>query len=162
MTMLSRLLLDENLRALFDKYGDEIVQAALNAATRRPSVSDTVNGCNPAPAEPLRPQQASSNDDMARLLDRVSALEAEQRVQQELFDALRRKIRPLALALGCCPECFVGVAGCPNCGGQSVVAYFPPDGALLESQVLRPLAARGVPLSRNANNHQPEVVIVGN
>jgi hypothetical protein len=166
MTLLSRMLVDENLRALLEKYGDEMVQGVVNATSRRRAAngtSGTRNGYRPAPAEPPGVHETSSNgDDMARLLDRVSALEAEQRVQQALFDAVRTKIRPLALALGCCPECLVGVGGCPKCGGRSTVGYYPPDRALLESEVMRPLATRGVPLSLNGFNHPPEVVSVGN
>jgi hypothetical protein len=163
MTLLSRLLVDENLRALLEKYGDEMVQGVVSATSRRRTANSSRNGYRPAPVEPPGVHETPSNgDDMARLLDRVSALEAEQRVQQALFEAVRTKIGPLALALGCCPECLVGVGGCPKCGGRSTVGYYPPDRALLESEVIRPLAARGVPLSLNGINHQPTVVSVGN
>jgi hypothetical protein len=163
MALLSRLLVDENLRALLEKYGDEMVQGVLNATNRRRPANGTRDRYRPAPAEPPGVHETPSNDnDMARLMDRVSALEAEQRVQQALFDAVRTKIRPLALALGCCPECLVGVGGCPKCGGRSTVGYYPPDRALLESEVIRPLSTRGVPLSLNGINHQPEVVSAGN
>ena len=66
--------------------------------------------------------------------------------QETVLSILRNRMRPLALALGCCPECLVGVDGCPKCWGQSRVAYYPPDVSLLEAQVVNPLAARGVPL----------------
>jgi hypothetical protein len=72
--------------------------------------------------------------------------------QETVLSILRNRMRPLALALGCCPECLVGVEGCPKCWGQSRVAYYPPDVSLLEAQVVNPLAARGVPLQLNEPN----------
>ena len=78
--------------------------------------------------------------------DRVLAMEAQQESQQALFETLRTKIRPLALALGCCPECLVGVDACPRCWGRSRVGHYRPDYALLESKIVQPLAARGVSL----------------
>ena len=67
--------------------------------------------------------------------------------QDALLDVLRSKIRPLALALGCCPECVVGVEHCPKCDGQSRVGLFEPDRKLLRALVVNPLIERGIPLS---------------
>jgi hypothetical protein len=108
------------------------------------------NGKKSAPRAGPRVSETDANaNDLTSLQDRMLALEAQQEVQQALFEALRIKIRPLALALGCCPECLVGIEGCPKCGGQSRVGHYPPDYTLLEAQVVSPLAARGVPLSLN-------------
>jgi hypothetical protein len=87
------------------------------------------------------------------LQERVLAMEA----QETVLSILCNRMRPLALALGCCPECLVGVDGCPKCWGQSRVAYYPPDVSLLEAQVVNPLAARGVPLQLTCKEVQPEV-----
>src|SRR4030095_15000814 len=112
--------------------------------------NDLASGKRSVPrAKPHVSETDADADDLASLHDRVLALEAQQEMQQALFEALRIKIQPLALALGCCPECLVGIEGCQKCGGQSRVGHFPPDYALLETQVITPLAARGVPLSLN-------------
>ena len=84
---------------------------------------------------------------LANLQDRISSLEAEHAMQQAMFEQLRIKIRPLAQALGCCPECFIGIFGCGTCGGRSRVGSYSPDHALLEELVIKPLADRGVPLN---------------
>ena len=145
-TVLSRLLVDEQFRGLVEKYADEVVT---------PMVSGTPGNGNgwgggkrPAPRAESRVTETEADDaDLASLQDRLLALEAQQGMQQALFEALRIKIRPLALALGCCPECLVGYEGCPNCGGRSKVGHYPPDYKLLEAQVVTPLSARGVPLT---------------
>src|SRR5205814_7880378 len=98
---------------------------------------------------------------LANLNARVSAMEEQLQAQQALFEILRTKSRPLALALGCCPECLVGVEGCPKCLGRSGVGLFPPDQALLRALIVNPLAARGVPLTLVETqeprlNHQSE------
>jgi hypothetical protein len=151
-TLLSRLLVDEQFQGLVEKYGNEMM-------TRLASDTPTYgngnrngggNGKRTAPRAKPRASEIDANAvDLTSLQDRMLALEAQQEMQQALFEALRIKIRPLALALGCCPECLVGVEGCPRCMGQSRVGHYPPDYALLEAQVVTPLAARGVPLSLN-------------
>jgi hypothetical protein len=73
-----------------------------------------------------------------------------------VLSILRNRARPLALALGCCPECLVGLDGCPKCWGQSRIAYFPPDVSLLEAQIVNPLSVRGVPLRLNKRDRAHE------
>jgi hypothetical protein len=149
-TLLSRLLVDEQFQQLIEKYGDEMINQM--ASPKPGNGNGRGNGKRAAPrAEPSASETDANADDLASLQDRVLALEAQQEAQQALFDALRTKIRPLALALGCCPECLVGIVGCPKCGGCSRVGHYPPDYTLLEEQVVNPLAARGVPLSLNKN-----------
>lgn len=140
-TLLSRLLVDEQFRELIEKYAGDMLT----------SISDgtTPNGngrSKPHRAKASAHETDADADDLAKLHDRVVSLEAQQAMQEALFEGLRIKIRPLALALGCCPDCMVGVAGCPKCGGASNVGHYPPDYALLEALVVSPLAARGVPL----------------
>ena len=156
MTLVSRLLVDEQFRALLEKYGDEVMTrlaqanqrpAPASAATSGPAY-DSSNGmanghamADPPCADPRFSEQVA-NSSLSKLQERVLAMEA----QETVLSILRNRMRPLALALGCCPECLVGVEGCPKCWGQSRVAYYPPDVSLLEAQVVSPLAARGVPL----------------
>jgi hypothetical protein len=143
MTLLSRLLVDEQFRGLIEKYGDEVVTRMAQASYTPGNDNGHAAANRTAPrTEPRVDEPAAKTTDLTDLQDRVLAMEA----QQTLFELLRSKIRPLALALGCCPECLVGVDLCPRCWGQSKVAHYPPDHALLEAQVVRPLAARGVPL----------------
>ena len=140
MTLLSRLLVDEQFRGLIEKYGDEIV-------TRMAQAASAPNGnVLESRAEPLASENDGGPGDFTNLHARVLAMEAQQEAQQVMFDFLRSKVRPLALALGCCPECFVGMNGCPKCWGQSKVAHYAPDYTLLETQIVNPLAARGVSL----------------
>lgn len=147
MTLLSRLLVDEQFRTLIEKYGDEIVTRMAQAAPPPGNGNGKGNGTKLASrAEPRGGEPDANASDLASLHDRVLAMEAQQEAQQALFDVLRAKIRPLALALGCCPECLVGVEGCPKCWGQSKVAHYKPDYTLLATNVVNPLAARGVPL----------------
>jgi hypothetical protein len=161
MTLVSRLLVDEQFRALLEKYGDEVL-TRLAQANQRPAptgaaTSGTANGAaydssngmanghamaDPAAADPRFSEPAINGSSLSKLQERVLAMEA----QETVLSILRNRMRPLALALGCCPECLVGVEGCPKCWGQSRVAYYPPDISLLEAQVVSPLAARGVPL----------------
>lgn len=147
-TLLSRLLVDEQFQGLVEKYADEVV--TLMSSSTPTNGNARGSGKKSAPsAEPRVSEADADADDVASLHDRLLALEAQQEMQQALFEALRIKIRPLALALGCCPECMVGFEGCLKCGGQSKVGHYPPDYALLEAQIVTPLAARGVPLSLN-------------
>jgi hypothetical protein len=147
-TLLSRLLVDEQFQGLVEKYADEVV--TLMSSGTPTNGNGRGSGKKSAPSAESRVSEADADaDDLASLHDRLLALEAQPEMQQALFEALRIKIRPLALALGCCPECMVGFEGCLKCGGQSRVGHYPPDYALLEAQVVTPLAARGVPLSLN-------------
>src|SRR5262245_11125332 len=143
MTLLSRLLVDEQFRGLLEKYGDEVMSRVMQPGV--PPGNAPQQGSDPvAPpyASPGAPESPLNGSSLARLQERVLAMEA----QETVLSILRNRMRPLALALGCCPECLVGVDGCPKCWGQSRVAYYPPDVSLLEAQVVNPLAARGVPL----------------
>jgi hypothetical protein len=169
MTLVSRLLVDEQFRALLEKYGDEVLTrmaqaqrpAPASAATSAASYS-TANGAanghaadiaDPPCADPRFSEPAINGSSLSKLQERVLAMEA----QETVLSILRNRMRPLALALGCCPECLVGVEGCPKCWGQSRVAYYPPDISLLEAQVVSPLAARGVPLQlREAHRNEPQ------
>ena len=145
LTLLSRILVDEQFQGLVEKYADEVV-ILMSSTPRNGNGNSRGNGKRSAPRPQPRVNGADA-DDLATLNDRVLALEAQQEMQQALFEALQTKIQPLALALGCCPECVVGIDGCPKCGGRSKVGLYPPDYALLEAQIVTPLAARGVPLS---------------
>jgi hypothetical protein len=163
MTLLSRLLVDEQFRGLIEKYGDEIVMTVARAAVPAPTGRATggrpvyggrpANGSRPAnggtPAshsESFGGETDANANDLRDLHDRVLAMEAQQDAQQVLFQTMRTRIRPLALALGCCPECFAGLDACPGCWGRSKVGFHPPDHALLQTQIIRPLAERGVSL----------------
>jgi hypothetical protein len=147
-TLLSRLLVDEQFQGLLEKYGDEMV-TLMARDTPRNGAGRGNGKASARRAEPRVSETDANVNDLTSLQDRVLALEAQQEVQQALFEALRIKIRPLALALGCCPECLVGIEGCLKCGGQSTVGHYLPDYTLLETQVVSPLVARGVPLSLN-------------
>jgi hypothetical protein len=149
-TLLAQLLVDEQFRALFEKYGDEMVRQA-QGSNAPANGNGRVNGNGSAPhVEPRIGEADPKASDLTDLQNRVLAMEAQHEAQQALFELLRSKIRPLALALGCCPECLVGADICPKCWGRSRVAYYPPDYALLEAQIVQPLAARGIPLVLNA------------
>lgn len=167
MTLLSRLLVDDQFRGLLEKYGDEIMSRMAQPDHRPPSGSHAnghgnsqgngqsdghtngytnghANGhAEPSDSDTRASEPPTNGSSLAKLQDRVLAMEA----QETVLAILRNRMRPLALGLGCCPECLVGVEGCPKCWGQSRVAYYPPDVSLLEAQVINPLAARGVPLA---------------
>jgi hypothetical protein len=157
MTLLSRLLVDEQFRGLLEKYGDEVMSRVMQPGPGYPpgngyaphQGSDPAApptyaspGASPGPSPGANDGPLNGSSSLAKLQERVLAMEA----QETVLSILRNRMRPLALALGCCPECLVGVDGCPKCWGQSRVAYYPPDVSLLEAQVVNPLAARGVPL----------------
>lgn len=145
MTLLSRLLVDEQFRGVLERYGDELVTRMAQAAPPVADGNGRANGSKPTPRSESTPGDGASVDLMS-LQDRVLAMEAQQETQQALFELVRNRIRPLALALGCCSDCVVGVEGCPKCRGRSSVGLYPPDYTALETQIVRPLAARGVPL----------------
>jgi hypothetical protein len=148
LTLLAQLLVDEQFRALFEKYGDEIVRNTVQGRGMPGNGNGRGHGKGSAPHAEPRVGKAAS--DFTNLQDRVLAMETQQEAQQALFVLLRSKMRPLALALGCCPECLVGVDLCPKCWGRSRVAHFPPNYGLLEAQIVKPLAACGVPLVLSA------------
>jgi hypothetical protein len=166
MTLLSKVLEDEHFRALVETYGCELAMRTMNS---KPSYVNTSgygnrsdhhtdfyrneNGNNRGrDGDPMTSPQRSNgaNDEDAKYLsglqDRLSTLEMQHEFQQAMFQELRNRVRPLAQALGCCPECLVGVIGCQRCGGKSGVGTYAPDESLLEEHVIQPLAARGLQL----------------
>jgi hypothetical protein len=154
LILLSRLLADDEFCALIEKYGDEVERWLENRNHAPGNGSVQRNGSNPASrAQPSNGDTDADACDSESLRARVLAMEAQQEGQQAGFEALRAKMRPLALALGCCPDCFVGVDGCSTCSGRSKVAHYEPDYTLLATHVVNPLAARGVPVVLNKRSH---------
>ena len=165
LNVLSKLLVDDQFLALIARYGDEMIPSPTpqresplsngNRSQRRPQSNPASHGDNGS-AE-------SENAGLANLHVRVLAMEGQLKAQQALFEVLRSKIRPLAQALGCCPECMVGLEQCPRCFGAGNVAYFEPDPELFRTLIAGPLIARGIPLtlgdppevpsSRRSQNH---------
>jgi hypothetical protein len=156
--VLSKLLDDEQLLSLIQRYADQLIpeprpgnSTSVNgAAGRNGNRATGANGArHPSyrPASPPRSLRAPEQSDLSQLHARVDAMEGQLLAQQAVLDVLRAKIRPLARALGCCPECMVGLEHCPRCLGRSVVGHFEPDRELLRALVLEPLATRGVPVS---------------
>lgn len=161
--VLSQLLVDDQFLSLIARYGERLIPEPKPGTDKQHRNGKARNNENGA----RRPQHAASEPvfrdlqnaegqqpSLAQLYERVSALEgllrdqqAELAAQQTMLQTVRVKIRPLALALGCCPECVVGLELCPRCFGKSEVGYFEPDPELLHAVVLDPLAARGVSLS---------------
>ena len=173
LPLLSQLLVDEQFRSLLEKYGDEMMKLMAGSASGNANGHAYGNGNTNGNGHTNRNGHANGNGHGhgnghaseivpvvtqqpivgEAVADRAQAMEE---TQQALLELLRIKIRPLALALGCCPECLVGIDGCPNCWGQSKVGYYPPDHRLLEAAVIAPLVARGVPLVLNeAKAQQP-------
>ena len=161
MTLLSKLLVDEQLRELIERYSGEFVTNLSQAGSTPADDNEGGNVEKPASFTEAQDRNVSAiantdSGDMTELRARVLAMEAQHEVHRILLETLRAKMRPLALALGCCPECLVGVVGCPRCWGRSKVAHYPPDYALLEMQVVSPLVTRGVPLTLRATA-EPEL-----
>jgi hypothetical protein len=155
MTLLSRLLVDEQFREVIERYGDELLTRMAQANRATGNGNGRADVSSSAMGRRAGGHADTADSDLAGLRDRVLAMEAQQEAHQALFESLRSKIRPIALALGCCPECFVGVEGCPKCWGRSRVAHYQPDYTLLETQVVNPLAARGIPLAlKKSKGHQ--------
>jgi hypothetical protein len=152
--VLSKLLVDDQFLELIAKYADELTSSLSQFGAAPVNGNGHSSGQNNGyskghsngHSKAHRPQ-TQPDADLATLNERVLAMEAKQQAQQALVEVLRTKIRPLALALGCCPDCIVGVEGCPKCLGRSKVGQFQPDQALLRALVVNPLIARGVPLN---------------
>jgi hypothetical protein len=174
LTVLSKLLVDDQFLALIARYGDQFIPYPTSQRDGPHSNGNpSSNGYRSQRTQRKTPSDAASHGDngsadaehadLADLQARVLAMEAKLEEQQTLFEVLRSKIRPLALALGCCPECMVGLEQCPRCFGESKVAHFEPDPELLRALIANPLIARGVPLtpddppearsSRRSQNH---------
>jgi hypothetical protein len=154
--VLSKLLVDDQFLSLLARYGDQFIPQPKPENVRRHmngKAGTDGNGTWRSQRAAGDPPFQSSHDphpqqaDLGQLHARVSAMEGQLRAQQAMMQTLRAKIRPLASALGCCPECVVGIAQCPTCSGKSEVGYFDPDRELLRALVLDPLEARGVSLS---------------
>lgn len=142
--MLSTLLADEHLHALLTRYGDSMLAAwaeARAAAANRGPRAEAIFG----------------DAELEKLGARLTAVEAQHQQLLTLLETVRTKMRPLAQALGCCPECLVGVEGCPVCWGKSTVAANPPDLELLQARIVDPLAASGVPLQLNGATRRRHV-----
>src|SRR4030095_4379163 len=115
-TLLSRLLVDEQFQVFVEKYADEMVILMASSAPgngngwgsgkrsvprAKPHVSETdadandlASGERSVPrAKPHVSETDADADDLASLHDRVLALEAQQEMQQALFEALRIKIQ---------------------------------------------------------------------
>jgi hypothetical protein len=166
--LLAQLLGDEQFCVLLEKYGEEL--AARIARRRADPARRYGNGRGNGKPHPMRarrssddiePDESESGESDPRESDlggteldglrgRVCAMEERFEAQQAGLEILRSAIRPLALALGSCPECFAGVDGCPLCEGRGKVASHEPDLALLTKHVVEPLATRGVAISLKA------------
>jgi hypothetical protein len=143
----SRMLLDEQVRGVIERYGDELATYMNQARANGDARAARRNGRHRGRPAERHSTFMSEDDALAQLRARVQAMEAQQAAVQSLLEGLQLKIRPLAVALGSCPECFVGIEGCPRCAGQSRIGQYPPDVALLQALVVEPLAQRGIPIA---------------
>jgi hypothetical protein len=143
-TFLSKLLVDDQFRLLIERLGGElqsrVAERTLTDKKRRGRKSAS---SKPAENEP-------QDHDLKAMQDRLSALEEQCELQQTIFDTVRKTIRPLALALGSCTECLVGVELCPKCAGRGKVGAYKPDEAMLNQEIIAPLVAQGTPLTLRA------------
>jgi hypothetical protein len=133
--MLSKLLADEQLHGLVARYGDSMLAAVVEAKAKAAAT-------RPGP----RADAGVESVELQNLAARLSAVETQHQQLSTLLETVRTRMRPLAQALGCCPECLVGVEVCPACWGKSTVGAYPPDLDLLRSRIVDPLAANGVQL----------------
>src|SRR5574341_1344295 len=148
MPLLSKLLVDDHLRALIERYGDELLERFSQAQRAAPKGKGKANGRKPAlHLVGDEAQPAGEDAELSDLNERLHAIEAQYELLLGVLETVRTKMKPLAASLGCCPECLVGVTGCHKCLGKSKVGYYEPDAALLQSVIVDPLAARGVPLA---------------
>ena len=159
----SQLLVDEQFLSLLARYGSQFIpkpgkKADEPFAYKRSRANG--NGAHPPKtfdAEPVFQKAADVNEkelDSNQFYERLCALEgllkeqsAEIDAQQAMLQTVRTRIRPLATALGCCPECVVGLETCPWCFGKSKVGLFEPNPELLKDLVLDPLAVRGTSIA---------------
>lgn len=140
-TFLSKLLVDDQFRMLVERVGTALESRA-KSATEQTRGGKRKRGKNSS----SRVDSESSNDDLKATQERMAALEEQCETQQAIFEMLRKKIRPLALALGSCTECLVGVELCPKCAGRGKIGASKPDCALLEEEIIAPLVAQGTPI----------------
>ena len=147
--LVAKLLADEQLHGLVVRYGEPMLAAwseARAAAARHDGGHDRNR---------TRSETGSDTFDLQQLSARLTAIEAQHHQLLTLLETVRTKMRPVAQALGCCPECLVGVEDCPCCWGKSTVGSNPPDLELLKSRIIEPLAASGVPLQLNEVTRRP-------
>ena len=165
--VLSKLLMDDQFLSLIARYGEQLVpppkphpksdrtRGNANGQQNRNAAWQTACGSEPGDAEHSESAaQETEAADIAQLYQRVNAMEQQLLAQQAILETLRTRARPLALALGCCPECVVGLMQCPRCFGQSRVGRFDPDVELLRTLVLEPLAARGILCSADRDSNE--------
>ncbi|MBV9359726.1 MAG: hypothetical protein JO023_29800, partial [Chloroflexi bacterium] len=153
-TFLSRLLLDDQVCSVIERYGDELA-TYLNQLRVNDRARAGRNGRHRDGPSVAASVFMAEDDALAQLRARVQAMEAQQAAVQSLLEGLQLKIRPLALALGSCTECFVGLDGCPRCAGQSRIGHNTPDVALLRALVVEPLAERGIPIALTSAQRSP-------
>jgi hypothetical protein len=152
-TQLSKILVDEQLRSLLEKIGEEIESRARSNNARvknghgKQSERRPHDGPDVDEMERQTRDGASGNDELMQLQERLSRLETEYEWQQKVLEIIRKKVQPIAAALGSCTDCLVGVAGCPKCHGRGKVGSAKSDLAALNDAIVKPLAASGVPLS---------------
>jgi hypothetical protein len=140
-TFLSKLLVDDQFRMLVERFGAQLESRARSATeqTRSGKRKKAQKNSSSADCE-------SQHQDLKATQERLAALEEQCELQQAIFETVRKKIRPLALALGSCTECLVGVELCTKCAGRGKVGAYKPDCALLSEEIIAPLAAQGTPI----------------
>jgi hypothetical protein len=148
---ISKLLADEQIHGLVAQLGDSVL-AGFAGPGAKPKGPETPAGAEGAPAD-----SPAESVDMQQLASRLTCVEAQHTQLVTFIETVRTQMRPLAQALGCCPECLVGVEGCPACWGKSAVGSNPPDLELLQARIIDPLAAAGTPLRLDQSTPRPRV-----
>jgi hypothetical protein len=147
--LIAKLLAEEPLHDLVARYGDSMLAAWAEARAAAAKANAGHNGPG------VRAGAGVESAELQQLNARLTAIEAQHQQLLTLLETVRTKMRPLAQALGCCPECLVGIEGCPCCWGKSAVGSNPPDLELLKARIIEPLAASGVPLQLNEVTRRP-------
>ena len=149
--LIAKLLADEQLLGLVARYGEPMLAAWAEARAAATNVDAARDGDRPRSGR----KKKTASIELQQLGARLSAIETQHQQLLTLLETVRTRMRPLAQALGCCPECLVGVEGCPCCWGKSTVGSNPPDLELLKARIIEPLAASGVQLELNdATRHR--------
>jgi hypothetical protein len=146
-SFLSKILVDAQFQSLLERVGEELESRARSAGARTEKVNGNGHGFDGDDFSGNSQKNQSADEHLKRMQERLSALETQHEMQQAIFDMVRQKIRPLALALGSCIECLVGVPMCAKCGGRGKVGAYAPDTALLTEEIIKPLVTQGTPLS---------------
>jgi hypothetical protein len=147
----SKLLADEQVHGLVARFGDSVL-ASLAETQAAPKEANTSQAANAAPAG-----KPADSAELEQLASRLTCVEAQHAQLVTFIETVRTQMRPLAQALGCCPECLVGVDGCPACWGKSSVGHQPADLELLQARIVDPLAAAGVPLRLDGTSPRTRV-----